>query len=613
MSLTLNLFLGPVFTRERLTLPRRGRTYVARAAVAATALVLMGTAWQVLVGTQQVRNVGDLARFGSIVFQMLAPLLLAAVTFLAALSTAAGVAYEKDRRTFDLLLLTNLSNTELVFGKLAASLLGVLNVFVAAVPVLALTMVMGGVGLRQIAAVTTVTAAAIVLAGSLGSTIALWREKTFQTLAATALAIVVWTGLWEAAGRGLFGEQWGGDSPAAWAAAASPWHAVAAAAQPFADERSAIGPFSRSAAAHVVFALAASCLLNLVAVVRVRVWNPTREILPRSPEAETTAAAAPHRWSLAAIAKGRSGAADAAAVAVSGRGLRRSRTVGDNPILWREVRTWAYGRRVLVIRLAYLAIGAASWWGLSRAAAAGIPSPPDVAAAILPAAVLSLFLINMQAVTAVTAERDARALDLLLVTDLTPKEFVFGKLGGVLYNTKEMVVWPLVLCGALWHYRACSGEASLQLAAGWVMLTVFAAVLGIHVGMHYAESRRAVAVSLGTSFFLIAGVAVSMRIMVAFSGSFQAQLQPFLATIVGGGAGLYAALGRRNPSPAITLASFALPLATFYAITSYLLGAPLAALLAVAGAYGFATTALLVPAVFEFDVATGRTTGEERE
>ena len=70
------MLAGPVFYRELITLPRRGRSYVARAAVVGTALVLMSTAWQVLAGTQVVRNVGDLARFGAIVFQVLAPLLL---------------------------------------------------------------------------------------------------------------------------------------------------------------------------------------------------------------------------------------------------------------------------------------------------------------------------------------------------------------------------------------------------------------------------------------------------------------------------------------------------------------------------------------------------------
>ena len=62
---------------------------------------------------------------------------------------------------------------------------------------------------------------------------------------------------------------------------------------------------------------------------------------------------------------------------------------------------------------------------------------------LLPFFLISLFLINAQAVTAVSTERDAKTLDLLLVTDLTPKEFIFGKLGGVFYNAKEMVVLPL--------------------------------------------------------------------------------------------------------------------------------------------------------------------------
>ena len=31
-----------------------------------------------------------------------------------------------------------------------------------------------------------------------------------------------------------------------------------------------------------------------------------------------------------------------------------SRAVWDNPVLWREICTWAYGRKVMVIRVAYV-------------------------------------------------------------------------------------------------------------------------------------------------------------------------------------------------------------------------------------------------------------------
>ncbi|MEN6493627.1 MAG: hypothetical protein ABFD16_04990 [Thermoguttaceae bacterium] len=129
--------------------------------------------------------------------------------------------------------------------------------------------------------------------------------------------------------------------------------------------------------------------------------------------------------------------------------------------------------------------------------------------------------------------------------------------------------------------------------------------------MTYANSRSAIATSLGTVFFLFLGVATCMRMMVAFSGSFEAQL-PFLGLLVFGGAGLYLALGARNPSAAIGLASFACPLATFYAITSLFLNQTHLVFVAMAAAYGFMIIAMLIPAIDEFDVATGRTTiGEQ--
>ena len=59
---------------------------------------------------------------------------------------------------------------------------------------------------------------------------------------------------------------------------------------------------------------------------------------------------------------------------------------------------------------------------------------------------------------------------------------------------------------------------------------------------------------------------------------------------------------------AITLAALSLPFATFFAITSFLLrNQELTVFLVVAVAYGFATAAMLVPAVYEFDIAMGRT------
>ena len=127
-----------------------------------------------------------------------------------------------------------------------------------------------------------------------------------------------------------------------------------------------------------------------------------------------------------------------------------TRQVWDNPIIWREIRTWAYGRKVLAIRLAYLLLAALSALGLHAAVSGGSPDRGAIALALAPILVLSLILVNALAVTSITTERDLGALDLLLVTDLTPAEFLFGKLGGVFYVAKEMVVLPAALCIYLW-------------------------------------------------------------------------------------------------------------------------------------------------------------------
>ena len=46
--------------------------------------------------------------------------------------------------------------------------------------------------------------------------------------------------------------------------------------------------------------------------------------------------------------------------------------------------------------------------------------------------------------TSLTSERDGQTLELLLATEVTPKEFIFGKLGGVMFNMKEVILVPLV-------------------------------------------------------------------------------------------------------------------------------------------------------------------------
>ncbi|MGI9427894.1 MAG: ABC transporter permease [Bythopirellula sp.] len=583
------MLVGPVFNREIITTPRSLRFYLMRAGYVAALFGLVFTAWLILFGSRQQSGLGDLARFGSAIFTVLAPLQLAMAVAFSALLTAAAVAQEKDRRTLDLLLMTNLSNVELVLGKLLASMMSVIVPAVAAISLLMLITLLGGVSYWQVFRVVAVTIGAAAVAGSLGSTIALWRERTFQSLALTALLLVLWLLGGEILAAGVFGQQWSGLSTGHWASALSPLRAIFAAVRPFASGSTVW--WQDSVNMFLIVATGSTLLLNLWAIARVRVWNPTQEAQRPTQDSDAESATTQPETAQAT-----------------------SRRVWDNPVLWREICTWAYGKKIIIVRLAYLVIFAICSVALVQAIdasgnnhsyAAGVAAS---ARPLVPLMVLGLILVNALAVTSLTNERDLRALDLLLVTDLTPKEIVYGKLGGILYNSKEMIVLPIVLCVLLWYQDQMTTENLLFLVITSLVMTGFVAMLGVHVGMTYAESRTAVGVSLSTVLFLLLGIAVCMRMMVAFQGSFTNQLQAFAAFMVGGGAGLYYALGRRNPSRAIALAAGVTPFVTFAVITNFLQASYGGAFFMTVATYGFATTALLVPAIAEFDVATGRTT-----
>jgi len=269
---------------------------------------------------------------------------------------------------------------------------------------------------------------------------------------------------------------------------------------------------------------------------------------------------------------------------------------------------------VLVIRLAYWAVFLACAAVLASQLRAKTPLDEAIPAAAKPIVtllVVGLVLLNALAVTSLTSERDSRALDLLLVTDLTPKEIVFGKLGGAFYNAKEMILLPIALCVYLWFADAILTENAVFLVSGVLVMNAFAAMLGVHTGMNYANSRMAIATSIGTLLFLFLGIATCMRIMLAFSNSFDYQFTTFLGFIAGGSIGLYVVLNWRLRSSALTVVAGLAPLATIFAITSYLVGNYGTVFLVTAFTYCFATIAMLVPAIYVFDVATGRTTARE--
>ncbi|MCA1686128.1 MAG: hypothetical protein LC745_09115 [Planctomycetia bacterium] len=290
------------------------------------------------------------------------------------------------------------------------------------------------------------------------------------------------------------------------------------------------------------------------------------------------------------------------------KAARPYRRPWSNPVLWRELMTRGYGTKPLIIKGAYLlicAIGVALFHHLGR----GMESPLSSILAMIPVAVgiLSLVLVNAQGVTALTSERDTGALDLLLVTELSPREFIYGKLYGVLYNTKEMIALPVLWTLWLTFDGAISVESGVFTVIDFLLLCHFSAMLGLHAAITYTNSRTAVANSLGTIFFLMAGILVCAYLIILSRTEFGRQLLSFLIFIGAGSVAMFGSLGARNPSRAIALVSLLTPFWSFYCIISLINGDVFAAFIVSVGIYGFALLAMLVPAVSDFDIALGRT------
>lgn len=593
---------GPILAREWLVAPRKLRFYVQRIVFVLALFSLVCTAWALLAGIQQVRNVGDLSRFGVLVFQIIVPLELIVTMFLAAVTCASAVSQEKDKRTLILLLLTRLSSSQIVLGKLTSCLVTIFSLLLAALPLLLLIAILGGVSAGQVLLATAIMVVTTSWTGALANVIAFWREKTFQTLAVTILAIVGWLVLCEAIAAEVIPV-----IPAWVAETLSPIRAVWSVCLPIPDSTFQGIP-GGAASINCALGIVATLVFTTLAINRLRVWNPSRQIRAVAPEPDED------------FDQGKESEKRSSSKSWK---VRAPRKMWNNPVLWREMRTWAYGRKLLIIRLAYFGLFFAAVAGTYWAVSSGIAQTrsrladeliPVTARILIPFFVMSFVMINALAVNSITNERDGQALDLLLATQITPPQFLFGKLIGVLYVTKEMVILPIALTFYLWSQGGISTENLVFAIGGLVVMDIFSAMLGIHCGMIYGQSRTAIGTSLGTLFFLFLGIATCMMIMMSFRGSFARQLPPFLAIILGGGTGLYVAMGSRNPSPAIALAAFGLPFLTFFAITSFILrNQELTVFSVIVAAYGFATLAMLVPALSEFDFAMGRSKTVDEE
>ena len=506
----------------------------------------------------------------------------------------------------------------------------------------------GGISFAQVLNLFLVTAASGVAGGALGLLVALWRDRTFQSIALTILMVV-----FSVAGVEVFAilfptlEFLG----VPLVEVLNPYRAMMAVLYPQTDQ--VTGVVRASSLVYIAVRLTFAAALVAFGTWMLRKWNPGKneprelregaeveavetlveieEETAEEPVAVGASARALSGHSAVGISDRRQAVATEPTANGHGNGpdtagpttglhvprrthrrivakARPYRHAWANPILWRELMTRAYGTKPLIIKGCYVMLfmlGMGLFFNLGH----DLDNPLRSTLGLIPVGltILSLVLINAQGVTSLTSERDTGALDLLLVSELSPKEFIYGKLYGALYNSKEMIALPFLTAIGMFAVGMFSGENLVLFLIDFLLLCHFSAMLGLHSAITYTSSRTAVANSLATIFFLMVGILLCAFLIVLNNQEFARQLLSFMIFIGAGSVALFGSLGAKNPSNAIALVAILTPFWTFYCIISLVNGDIMAAFLVSLGVYGFAILAMVVPAVGDFDIALGRT------
>lgn len=437
--------MSPVVHRELLVEARRPIAYWLRVATAGVFFVLLAMA---------LREAGPPESACRKLFPFLHGLLLVVSLLVAPVLIVDGFARERRERTLELLLLTPLTPGTILLAKTLTVAARTLVLVLGALPVIAFTVLFGGVGAAELALLFLVQAIAVTVSLAVGLLAACWGRTWIRSLQLAGGLLVLGSAI---VGGGLytvFQHLIGGRfAPALWPSPTTPGEWLAGAARLVANDE---GVWSRTLAdiprplvdAWLWMFGAAWLSTVLLAVVlgvgaRVLLRHGLRQApAARAPEAEPSRPA--RRWT-----------------AVSAR--KRGRWLEDNPLRWLmryrgEVRLARWMAALLMaaaqVVLARIHPNAGTWFVTEAALALGITA-----------------FLALAAAASFRTEREEGTWEMLLVTPLKPRQFLLGRLGGLWWQ-----FGPVLIAWAVGLVLTFPGESRDAEAAA---LLVWVAALGL--------------------------------------------------------------------------------------------------------------------------------------
>jgi ABC-type transport system involved in multi-copper enzyme maturation permease subunit len=471
---------GPVFAYEWLTTTRRWQLYALRSGFVGAILIGMMFVWHNsnrVVRPGQTVSIQTMATYGENLYETIVSIELTLVILAAPAATAGAVCLDKTRGTLDHMLATDLSNAEIVLGKIGVRLVPVLGLIACTLPLTALTSLLGGIDPLALLGSFMTSIACAALGCSLAMTLSVWGRKTHEVLMITYMILIPW--LISPIVLELVADSSGltplrNSAPILWRwiACSNPYYLAFA---PYSD------PGKVGLTTYLGFlavCLVLSALLLGLATHRIR-----GVALRQAGQQE---------------ARARPGRVFRHFPTFSGWPGLPGPSLDDNPILWREWHRSKPSRLLRVVWALYAALGIL-WVGLSlEVVVAARTNQETIAIMSMLQVSLGLLLLSVSAATSLAEERVRGSLDVLLCTPLSTRSILVGKWLGSFRQSTHVLIWPLILAGIL---VAESGHwISYVLLLGLIMTySAVIASLGLVMATWVSRPGRAVALCVSVS------------------------------------------------------------------------------------------------------------------
>jgi ABC-type transport system involved in multi-copper enzyme maturation permease subunit len=400
---------GPVFVYEWLTAARRWQMYALRSAAATLLLLAVYLMWTKAVpdGAYTVSH-RDHAKVGEALYYGFFGTLISVVLLAAPAATAGAICIDKARGTLLHLLVTDLSNWEVVWGKLAARLIPVFGLIAASVPVLTLCTLLGGIDPEAMLTGYGIIVSLAFFGCALALVLSVWGRKTHEVLLAAYLVEVLIVLAYPLA-IGIEGAVFKRTIISGNLLWTNPYILVFL---PYSG-----GSLTFDIGVFLILMLSGSVALTLIATWRLR------------------------------PATIRFGAQPRRRAAAKARERRRSRwpfAPKIDPVLWREWHRQRPTRWTRAVWLVYSVLAVVATGILIYLQAIREPAPALSAFTTGLQVSVGLLLASVSAVTALAEERIRGSMDVLLATPLPTSSIVYGKWRGSFRRIPLLAVLPAI-------------------------------------------------------------------------------------------------------------------------------------------------------------------------